>query len=196
MTQPLSCMTRRDFVFSLPPSLLSAVTPSRDRPTPPPPSPPLTMELRSSLAAVLLFTAVCLQPVCGAASRRGPKVTEKVGDDAAFTSKNTRAHTHNASNSRLTCARADAAPMDATCTRNCNARLKAKGRFRWWDGRREPNRNSCVPIFREHIPRSTRTRSLSRTRVHPAETELGAQCDARGCLHADVHAHKRAFTSY
>ncbi|XP_008285928.1 peptidyl-prolyl cis-trans isomerase C [Stegastes partitus] len=36
------------------------------------------MELRSMLAAVLLLSAASLQPVSAAASRTGPKVTEKV----------------------------------------------------------------------------------------------------------------------
>uniref|UniRef100_A0A3Q1BRS4 Peptidyl-prolyl cis-trans isomerase n=1 Tax=Amphiprion ocellaris TaxID=80972 RepID=A0A3Q1BRS4_AMPOC len=36
------------------------------------------MELRSILAAVLLLSAASLQPVSGAASRTGPRVTEKV----------------------------------------------------------------------------------------------------------------------
>lgn len=45
---------------------------------------PVNMELRTILPAVLCISAACLQAACGAASRRGPKVTEKVGADAAL----------------------------------------------------------------------------------------------------------------
>lgn len=44
---------------------------------------PVNMELRTILPAVLCMSAACLQAACGAAPRRGPKVTEKVGADAA-----------------------------------------------------------------------------------------------------------------
>lgn len=40
---------------------------------------PVKMELRTILPAVLCISGACLQVACGAASRRGPKVTEKVG---------------------------------------------------------------------------------------------------------------------
>lgn len=40
------------------------------------------MELRTLLPAVLCLSAACLQAACGAAPRRGPKVTEKVGAHA------------------------------------------------------------------------------------------------------------------
>lgn len=42
------------------------------------------MELRTILPAVLCISVACLQAACGAAPRRGPKVTEKVGADAAL----------------------------------------------------------------------------------------------------------------
>lgn len=45
---------------------------------------PVNMELRTILPAVLCISAACLQAACGAAPRRGPKVTEKVGADAAL----------------------------------------------------------------------------------------------------------------
>lgn len=45
---------------------------------------PVNMELRTIVPAVLCISAACLQAACGAASRRGPKVTEKVGADAAL----------------------------------------------------------------------------------------------------------------
>lgn len=76
------------------PASLSAVTP----PSPPLLSPPrrdsqqgpaaalprLKMVLRAIVPAFFFMSAVCVQSVCVAASRTGPKVTEKVGDDAAF----------------------------------------------------------------------------------------------------------------
>lgn len=45
---------------------------------------PVNMELRTILPAVLCISAACLQAACGTAPRRGPKVTEKVGADAAL----------------------------------------------------------------------------------------------------------------
>lgn len=46
-------------------------------------SPRLNMELRMILPAFLCVSAACLQSAGAAAPRRGPKVTEKVGADAA-----------------------------------------------------------------------------------------------------------------
>ncbi|TNN39379.1 Peptidyl-prolyl cis-trans isomerase B [Liparis tanakae] len=37
------------------------------------------MELRTTLRALLFLSAACVQPVTGAASRTGPRVTEKNG---------------------------------------------------------------------------------------------------------------------
>lgn len=45
---------------------------------------PVIMELRTILPAVLCISAACLQAACGAAPRRGPKVTEKVSANAAL----------------------------------------------------------------------------------------------------------------
>lgn len=57
---------------------------SRRSPADLPPISPVNMELRTTLAAVLCISAAGLQAACGAAPRRGPKVTEKVGADVAL----------------------------------------------------------------------------------------------------------------
>lgn len=55
-------------------------------------SSPVSMELRTIVPAVLCISAACLQVACGAAPRRGPKVTEKVGANAALVCVNAPLH--------------------------------------------------------------------------------------------------------